>query len=87
VLPEIAEATDDPKGIYVENLYAQLCIWENREGFTRLEHEPGILGQAGTTGTRLSVLSESVLIGYLVKYRRLLRVKLSWIQPSYAKKR
>jgi hypothetical protein len=87
VLPEIAEATDDPKGIYVENLYAQLCIWENRDGFTRLEHEPGILGQAGTTGTRLSVLSESVLIGYLVKYRRLLRVKLSWIQPSYAKKR
>jgi hypothetical protein len=87
VLPEIANGTDDLKGIYVENLYSQWCLWGNRGGFARFDHEPGILGQSGTTGTQLSVLSESVLVGYLVKFRRLLRTKLSWIQPSYTKKR
>jgi hypothetical protein len=87
VLPIIANGTDDMSGAYVENLYAQICIWDNRHGFVRLDHEPGILGQAGTTGTQLSILSESVLIGYFVAFRNLLRTKFFWIQPRYARKK
>lgn len=86
VLPVVSKETDDLKGIFVEHLYAQLCIWDNRGGYVRLEHEPGILGQAGTTGTQLSRLSESVLIAYLVNFRRFLRLRLTWIQPKYARK-
>jgi hypothetical protein len=86
MLPKIASEANDLNGVFVENLYAKYCIWGNKNGYARFDHEPGILGQAGTTGTQLSILSEAVLVGYLVNFRRFLRTRLSWIQPKYARR-
>lgn len=83
VLPVIFRETDDLKGIFVEDLYAKYGIWENRGGFELFKHEPAILGQAGTTGTKLSKFSEANLVAMLVRLRKWLRVHLPFIQPSY----
>lgn len=84
-LPKVFDETDDLKGIFVEELYASYGIWANRDGFELFKHEPAILGQAGTTGTKLSPLSEANMIAYLVKIRKWLRTNLTFIQPSYKK--
>lgn len=86
MLPMIYRETDDIKGIFVEELYATYGIWGNKEGFELFKHEPAILGQAGTTGTKLSPFSEANMVGMLVKSRKWLRSKLGFIKPSYKRK-
>lgn len=85
ILPVIFQETDDLHGLFVEELYATYGIWANRGGFELFKHEPAILGQAGTTGTKLSIFSEANLISILVRLRKWLRVQLPFIKPSYLK--
>jgi len=86
ILPIIYNETDDMQGIFVEELYATYGIWGNREGFELFRYEPSILGQAGTTGTKLSSFSEANMVAILVKTRNWLRTHLTFIQPSYKRK-
>lgn len=85
VLKSVFAETDDLEGIFVEELYARFALWNNRNGFELFKYEPAILGQAGTTGTKLSPLSEANMIAKLVKIRKWLRANVSIIQPSYVK--
>ena len=85
LLKSVFLETDDLKGIFVEELYARFGLWNNRSGFELFKYEPAILGQAGTTGTKLSRLSEANMISKLVKVRKWLRTNISVIQPSYVK--
>ena len=85
ILRIIYEETDDIQGLFVEELYARHCLWKNRGGFELFKYEPAILGQAGTTGTKLSPLSEANLIAVLVKLRKWLRKNVSFIQPKYVR--
>jgi hypothetical protein len=85
LLKSVFAETDDMKGIFVEELYARFGLWNNRTGFELFKYEPAILGQAGTTGTKLSSLSEANMIAKLVKIRKWLRANISIIQPSYVR--
>ena len=87
ILPIIYSETDDVRGLFVEELYATYGIWGNREGFELFRHEPSILGQAGTTGTKLSSFSEANMVATVVKMRNWLRAHLTFIQPSYKRKK
>jgi len=85
ILESIFRETDDLQGLFVEELYARFCLWDNRGGFELFKYEPAILGQAGTTGTKLSPLSEANLIAILVRLRKWLRKNVSFIQPKYVR--
>jgi hypothetical protein len=78
-------STNDLLGIFVEQLYADLGIWENQSGFRIFKHEPAIQGQAGTTGTKISRFTEAVVIMHATRIRlgmvRLIRsisLRSSW---------
>jgi hypothetical protein len=79
----VYEKTDDLKENFVENLYADYSIRNQNCRYIRFNYCPAIKGQSGTTGSKASPLNEFRVVSLVVRFRKMIRKKISIIKPTY----
>ena len=79
----VYEATDDLQEKFVENLYADFSIRNEKCNFIRFNYSPAIKGQSGTTGSNASPFNEFRMVSFLVRKRKSLRKALYFLKPKY----
>ena len=83
----VYQETDDLKGNYVENLYADYSIRNPDCRYERFSYSPAIKGQSGTSGSKASALSESRIVSCVVRGRRTILKLASFIKPIHQRGR